>query len=200
MWKLATWQHEENKKPNQEPDFDFQFQLAPGTAVRLEPSPSDLPRLINLPSWTQRDPLTLTKKTHHRDWPRQVYHSTVRSITRPTPGPWNSSIYLPFPNYPIKPDLKTITFSKHFYMNIKGLTWLHWRLNTLNFHKILQKKIYNEITLLLCSTEMTWQSILSFITSLPPFPSVLKYLSCRDNTSQMHFKNLPTLTWKLFEF
>ena len=115
---------------------------------------------------------------------------TVRSITRPTPGPWNSSIYLPFPNYPTEPDLNTITFSKHFYMNIKGLTWLHWRLNTLNFHKILQRKyIYNEITLLLCSTEMTWQSIYLYRLLPPPIPpSVLKYLSCRDNSSQMHFK------------
>ena len=62
MRKLATWQNGENKKPNQEPDSDFQFQLTPGTVVRLKPSPLGLPRLINLPSWTQRDPLTLTTK------------------------------------------------------------------------------------------------------------------------------------------
>ena len=195
---MATWRKQE---PYQEPDPDIQFQLAPGTAVKIEPSPLDPPRLINLPSSTHRDSLTLIRETHHRDWPHQFYRPPGLSLDwRPTQEETHWSTFLP--SITLSNLIReSITNFDTIHMYIKRLTWLHWFLNTLKFRKIFfKKKIYNKNTLLLCSTEMTWQFIYPYRLYHPISSLVYSYIRVAVKIlSKCIFQILPTLAWNLFE-
>ena len=139
MRKLATWQNGENKKPNQEPDSDFQFQLMPGTAVRLEPSPSGLPRLINSPSRRQRDPLTLTKTD--RDWP--------------TPSLWKliDFTFLPLIDL-LNLIWEIITFYETIYLHIKKAYFTILMSLTLWISQNIHKE--KKILLPYCCAQLRW--------------------------------------------
>ena len=196
---MATWRKQE---PYQEPDPDLQFQLAPGTAVKIEPSPLDPPRLINLPSSTHRDSLTLIRETHHRDWPHQFYRPPGLSLDwRPTQEETHWSTFLP--SITLSNLIReSITNFDTIHMYIKRLTWLHWFLNTLRFRKkkifFSLHKIYNKIPY--CCAQLRWSdNSLYLLTLHHHLFLVCSYIRVAVKfLFQMHFQFLPTLACNLF--
>ena len=186
---MATWRKQE---PYQGPDPDIQFQLAPGTAAKIEPSPLDPPRLINLPLSTHRDSLTLIRETHHRDWPHQFYRPPGLSLDwRPTQEETHWSTFLP--SITLSNLIReSITNFDTIHMYIKRLTWLHWFLNTLSFHKIFSKKkiyIKKNLTAVLNWDEVTIHCTYRLYTTISFL--VCSYIRVAVKfLFQMHFSNL----------